>query len=137
MAGGGIAVAAVLAVGVVAGSAGVFGLSDDPPRVGKLSPIDSTRTTTVTAPGSDDDAPAGATPGATVGTTPSTTPNPGPGPAPATAGSLPTTTVTTPGFDDHGGDDHDSSGPGSSHSGGDDASRGPGGGSGRDHPEDD
>lgn len=149
MAGGGIAVAAILGVGVLAGSVGVFGLSDDPPRVGKLSPIDSTRTTTVTTPNSDDDTPLGSTPGATVGTTPNTAPSavpsPSPNTTPNTLGSPPTTTVTAPGVDDHGGDrvGDDNSGPGS---GGDDNSGpgssnsghgGGGSGSGRDHPEDD
>ena len=112
--GGGVLVTAVV-VGALAGSVGIFGLSDDPPRVGKLSPIDATHSTSVTQPGSDDDTPATTPttgPGATVGTTPGATPN--------TAGSSPTTTVTTPSGDDHGGDDHDNRGSGSSHSGDDD-----------------
>ena len=77
MAGGGIAVAAILGVGVLAGSVGVFGLSDDPPRVGKLSPIDSTRRRprSTTAGLGRRHAASSTTPGATVGTTPNTTPN--------------------------------------------------------------
>src|SRR5262245_52380812 len=142
MAGGGIAVAAILGVGAIAGSVGVFGLSDDPPRVGKLSPIDSTRTTTVTAPDSDDDTPLGTTPDSTPGATVGTTPNTAPGADDDTPGAtVGTTPNTAPGVDDHGGDrvgGDDNSGPGSSNSGPGSSNSGPGSsGSGRDHPEDD
>jgi hypothetical protein len=126
MVGGGVFAAAV-AVGALAASMGIFGLSDDPPRVGKLSPIDSTHTTSESGPEADDG------PGASVGTTATTAPGAIVGTTPSTAGSPPTTTVTAPGDDDHGGDDHENRGPGSSHSGDDDG----GSGSGRDHPDDD
>jgi hypothetical protein len=126
MVGGGVLAAAV-AVGALAGSIGIFGLSDDPPRVGKLSPIDATHSTTGDDPDAD-----------TSATTSATTPTTGAGATAATTattvGASPTTTVTAPSVDDHGGDDHDNSGPGSSNSGRDDDGDS---GSGRDHPEDD
>jgi hypothetical protein len=127
MVGGGVLAAAV-AVGALAGSIGIFGLSDDPPRVGKLSPIDATRSTSTTGPDADE------TPGTTAAATPTTGPGATVGTTATTNAVPPTTAVTAPSGDDHGGDDHDNSGPGSSHSGDDDSS---GSGSGRDHPDDD
>jgi hypothetical protein len=148
---GAISATATAGLIAVAASVGVFGLSDNPPQVGKLSPIDATRSTTSKTPDDVqtiivDDVPATSgvpgTPGATVGTTPGT--------RAGTAGTTATTTVTAPRLDDHGddglepGDDHggdrvesrdDSSGPGS-HAGVDNS--GPGSErSGRDHDEDD
>ncbi len=119
---GGAVLAGAVAVGALAGSVGIFGLSDDPPRVGKLSPIDATRSTTGTAPASDSETPFGSTPGSA----------PAPTTTPAAVGSPPPTTITAPSADDHGGDDPDNRGSGSSHSGGEDDS-----GSGRDHFDDD
>lgn len=125
------ATAAVLALGA---SVGLFGLTDDSPRVGKLSPIDSTQTTSSTTPDDVRTVIVDDTPTSTAsGTSPATTPN--------TLGNPATTSNTVPQVDDHGGDrvgDDDNSGPGSVNSGRDDDS-GHGGSddSGRDHPEDD
>lgn len=108
---GGIGLAAVVALGAIVASVSVFGLDDDPSRVGKLSPIDTTESTTVTTPAADDH---GDGAGASTTTTPSTAPNA----APSATAPPPTTTVTAPGVDDHGGSGgHDNSGSGSSHSG--------------------
>jgi hypothetical protein len=146
---GAISATATAGLIAVAASVGVFGLSDNPPSVGRLSPIDATRPVSSTLPDDVqtivvDDLPSSTagpgSPGATVGTTPSTAPS-----------ATPTTTVTAPRGDDRGddrfepGDDHggdrferqdDSSGPGSH----DDAVDSSGSGSehsGRDHDEDD
>lgn len=129
---GAISVTATAAVIALASSVGLFGLTDDSPRVGKLSPIDATRTTTSTAPDGT---------GTTVGTTPSSAPGAHDGaddPAGHDAGDDRVTTSGTTNTlpevnDDHGGDDN--RGPGSSHS--DDDSGHGSSGSGRDHPEDD
>jgi hypothetical protein len=133
---GAISVTATAAVIALGSTIGLFGLTDDTPRVGKLSPIDSTHSTTSsTTPNS--------IPPTTVATVPSVRHdgaddgvnhdlNDDP--------STPSTTITTlPHVDDHGGGDN--SGPGSTSSGdggGDDDNSGPGSSSsGRDHPEDD
>ena len=69
---GAISLTATAAVVALGASVGLFGLTDDSPRVGKLSPIDSTQTTTATTP--DDiqtiiiEDPAPAAPNGAVGT---------------------------------------------------------------------
>lgn len=117
---GAVSLTATAAVIAVASGVGLFGLSQESPRVGKLSPIDATRTTTSTNPDVQsivvDD------------TTTPTTPSRGDDDAtrPATAGTTPatggagTTRATTPDGDDRGGGDRgggDNSGPGSTSSG--------------------
>ena len=133
---GAVSLTATAAVVALGASVGLFGLTDNSPRVGKLSPIDSTHVTSSSTPDTvqtiivDDPAPAangGAAgddrPGTTSNTTPSATPH---------SDDRPQTTVSSaPPGDDHGTDGADDA----SHS---DDNRGPGStSSGRDHDEDD
>jgi hypothetical protein len=66
---GAVSLTATAAVVALSASVGLFGLTDNSPRVGKLSPIDSVRTTSSTTPDVRtiivDDPPV-ATPGGTV-----------------------------------------------------------------------
>jgi hypothetical protein len=141
---GAISLTASAAVIALGSSIGLFGLTDDNPRVGKLSPIDSTQSTTSTRPGVPttviDDTPT------TIAGTPTTTPGRHDGADDpvghdANDDRVNPTTPTTPNTapeanDDHGGDDN--RGPGSANSGSDDDNSGPGSSSsGSGHDEDD
>jgi hypothetical protein len=122
---GAISLTATAAVVALGASVGLFGLTDDSPRVGKLSPIDSTQTTTATTP--DDiqtiivEDPAPAAPNGAAGTVTTTPRHTEPGDDRGNDGftSPATTGNTLPQADDHD-DDHDNSGPGSTSSGHDD-----------------
>jgi hypothetical protein len=141
---GAISLTATAAVVALASSVGLFGLTDDGPRVGKLSPIDSTQSTTSTTP---DGVQTIIVDDTSLSTPQNTAPDGQNGSGHNGDGqngdgqlSTPSTTTNTlpEADDDHGGDDHDNSGPGSSHSEDDDDNSGPGSSnSGRDHEEDD
>jgi hypothetical protein len=127
---GAISLSATAGIIALASSVGLFGLTDDSPKVGKLSPIDSTQPATSTTP--DDvqtiivDDPA--TPPNTAVGTPTTTPRhaePADDHGGDNLNAPGATTNTRPvADDDHGGDDH--SGPGSVDSGHEDDNSGPG-----------
>ncbi len=142
---GAVSLTATAAVVALASSVGLFGLTDDSPRVGKLSPIDSTQTTTSTDP---DDVDRSSTTRRS-GTTPNTVPSTSPARRRTRCRTPRPNTTRQPADhvehaaddgDDNSGDgdgDDDNSGPGT---GGDDDNSGHGGGDDNsvdDHPEDD
>ena len=130
------ATAAVIAFGA---SVGLFGLSDDSPRVGNLSPIDSTRSTVPTTTKTKTIIVDEFLPATPTATTPSSRPDRSDDPAGHDANdddgvTTPTTPSSVPEVSDDRGDD-DKRAPGSDESGADDSNHGSSSGS--DHDDDD
>jgi hypothetical protein len=113
---GAISVTATAAIVALASSVGLFGLTENGPAVGKLSPIDSSRTTTSTTPGDSTSAATLPSTGPATQTPPPTAPSTGHDANDDDRATTSATTNTVPELsDDHGGDDN--RGPGSSSSG--------------------